>query len=201
MYPASTSGLQRRSAIRNRPAPPALRSAGAKDFPILQNCNCFSLVSESSTRLFEARKLRHAPGMRQEPFRYLAAALALAIAPAHAQVRRQPAQPETMPLEAALNVGGKKVEFRGQGQCKAAPQASIYDIPAALYSVSQSSGSQSLNLTLWQPTSGAANMMSLHISTGSTRYEVDCQTARTYSLMSPRVSLRSWAIRMRSSPR
>jgi hypothetical protein len=99
--------------------------------------------------------------------------LALAIAPAHAQVRRQPAQPETMPLEAALNVGGKKVEFRGQGQCKAAPQASIYDIPAALYSVSQSSGSQSLNLTLWQPKSGAANMMSLHISTGSTRYEVD----------------------------
>jgi hypothetical protein len=51
---------------------------------------------------------------------------------AHARVRRQPAQPETMPLEAALNVGGKKVEFRGQGQCKAARQASIYDIPAAL---------------------------------------------------------------------
>ena len=105
--------------------------------------------------------------MRQDPYLYVAASVgltlgaALAAAPAQAQV------------EAALNVGGKKMEFRGQGQCKAAAQASIYDIPAALYSVSQRSGSQSMNMNLWQPRSGAANMLSLHISDGAKRYEVD----------------------------
>ena len=108
--------------------------------------------------------------MRQDPFLYVAASVgltlgaALAAAPAQAQV------------QAALNVGGKKMEFRGQGQCKAAAQASIYDIPAALYSVSQSSGSQSMNMTLWQPKSGAASMISLHISDGAKRSKVTLET-------------------------
>jgi hypothetical protein len=91
----------------------------------------------------------------------------------HAQIRRQPAQAQTAPVEIALQVGAKRYEFSGQGECKAAPQASIYGINAALYSVSHSAGGRRLNLTLWQPKNGSAEMMTLHVSDGSSRYEVD----------------------------
>jgi hypothetical protein len=73
----------------------------------------------------------------------------------------------------SLKVGSKNYQASGQGQCKAAPQASIYGVRAALYSVSHSGSGQSLNLSLWQPSDGAAGMLSLHVSMGSTRHVVD----------------------------
>ena len=73
----------------------------------------------------------------------------------------------------SLQAGGEKYQASGQGECKAAPQASIYGVSAAMYSVSHRACKQSLNLTLWQPTNGAANMMSLHLATGSKSYVVD----------------------------
>ncbi len=73
----------------------------------------------------------------------------------------------------SLQAGGTKYQASGQGECKTAPRASIYGVNAALYSVTQRSGNQSLNLTLWQPMDGAPSMMSLHVSLGSKRYEVD----------------------------
>ena len=73
----------------------------------------------------------------------------------------------------SLQAGGEKYQASGQGQCKAAPQASIYGVSSAMYSVSHRADKQSLNLTLWQPTNGAANMMSLHLSIGSKSYVVD----------------------------
>ena len=76
-------------------------------------------------------------------------------------------------VEILLRVGGAKYQASGQGECKSAPQASIYGVNAALHSVSQRSGNQSLDLSLWQPKDGAPNMMSLHISLGSKRYVVD----------------------------
>ena len=76
-------------------------------------------------------------------------------------------------VDVSLQVAGKKYQASGQGECKAAPRASIYGVPAALTSVSQSAGSDSLNLSLWQPASGAPAMMSLHVSSGSKRYVVD----------------------------
>jgi hypothetical protein len=78
----------------------------------------------------------------------------------------------------SLQVGGTKYQASGQGECKAAPRASIYGVNAALYSVSQRSGSQSLNLSLWQPANGAPNMMSLHLSVGSKTYLVDTVKAK-----------------------
>lgn len=99
--------------------------------------------------------------------RYLVLTLALAPAMACAQA------------DISLNVGGKKYQANNQGQCKAAPQASIYGVRAALYSVSHSAGGQSLNLSLWQPADGAPGMLSLHLSTGSKRYVVDTVQGKT----------------------
>jgi len=76
-------------------------------------------------------------------------------------------------VEVSLQVGATKYQASGQGQCKAAPQASIYGINAALYLVSHRSDGQSLNLSLWQPKDGAPNMLSLRVSTGSKQYLVD----------------------------
>ena len=99
--------------------------------------------------------------------RYLLLTLALAPAMAFAQA------------DISLNVGGKNYQASNQGQCKAAPQAAIYGVRAALYSVSHSAGGQSLNLSLWQPKDGAPGMLSLHVSTGSKRYVVDMVQGKT----------------------
>lgn len=90
-------------------------------------------------------------------------ALGIALA-AHAQ----PA-----PVKISLKVGAKNYEAAGTGECKAAPQASIYGIQAALYFVAHGSGGQSLTLRLWQPKDGSPSMMSLRVSIGSSHYEVD----------------------------
>jgi hypothetical protein len=103
--------------------------------------------------------------MRALSYRFIAGlAFAVGAGSLHAQ---------TTPVEIALQAGAKKYEFSGQGECKAAQQASIYGINAALYSVSHNAGGRRLNLTLWQPKSGSAEMMTLQVSDGSTRYEVD----------------------------
>lgn len=91
----------------------------------------------------------------------LAAALGLAAPAALAQA------------DISLQAGGKKYPAGSPGECKAAPQASIYGVPAALYSVSHRAGKQSLNLSLWQPKDGAPAMMSLHVSLDSKTYSVD----------------------------
>jgi hypothetical protein len=89
-----------------------------------------------------------------------------------AQNARAPAQPESSSVDIALKVGSRDYRFSGPAECKAAQQASIYGIPAALYSVSQRSGGDSLRLTLWQPKDGSPIMISLHVSSGANRYEV-----------------------------
>jgi hypothetical protein len=89
-----------------------------------------------------------------------------------APTRRQPPQ-AAAPVEVALQVGARKLQASGSGECKAAPQASIHGVPAALYSVSQNAGGHSLSLTLWQPKNGSEDMMSLAISADGKRYEVD----------------------------
>lgn len=76
-------------------------------------------------------------------------------------------------VDISLQVGGKAIQASGQGACKAAEQASIYGIQAALYTVSQRTKTQSLNLSLWQPQDGAPVMMSLSVWTGDRTYRVD----------------------------
>lgn len=73
----------------------------------------------------------------------------------------------------SLQVGPHKYPSGGQAECKAAPRASIYNIPAALTSVSHRSGKDSLNLTLWQPADGKPAMLTLSVTTGGKTYLVD----------------------------
>lgn len=102
-----------------------------------------------------------------------AALLAVCAAWSQAQMRRQPAQPAGVPIEIALQIGANKYTAGGQGECKSAPSASIYGIPASLSAVSHSEGGKSLRLTLWQPKSGPAEMMTLAISVAGKHYDVD----------------------------
>ena len=94
--------------------------------------------------------------------------------PAPSRGARAPApRDEASTAEIALKVGSKDYRSSGPAECKAAAQASIYGIAAAQYSVSQRSGNDSVRLTLWQPKDGSPSMLSLHVSSGGSRYEVD----------------------------
>lgn len=97
----------------------------------------------------------------------LAVAFALAAPAAFAQA------------DISLQAGGNKYPASGQGECKAAPQASIYGVQAALYSVMHRAGKQSLNLSLWQPKDGAPAMISLHVAMDAKSYVVDTVKAGT----------------------
>jgi hypothetical protein len=78
-----------------------------------------------------------------------------------------------VPVEVTLQAGPGKYTAAGQGECRFSEQGSIYGVQASQYSVSQSAGRQSLQLTLWQPKSGGAPMLGLHVSMDGKRYEVD----------------------------
>ena len=73
----------------------------------------------------------------------------------------------------SLQVGPHKYAASGPAECKSAPRASIYDIPASLTSVSHRAGKDSLNLSLWQPADGKPAMLTLSVTTGGKTYLVD----------------------------
>ena len=103
------------------------------------------------------------------------ACLALIASSAQAEVRgtQQSLRVQASTAEIALKVGSKDYRSSGPAECKAAAQASIYGIAAAQYSVAQRAGNESLRLTLWQPKDGSPSMLSLQVSSGGNRYEVD----------------------------
>jgi hypothetical protein len=74
-------------------------------------------------------------------------------------------------------VGGKTVDVSGVGRCRHAPDASIYDLPAALwlveYSKPDNAQLKQLNLTLWRPKNGKPDQISLSVETGSASHRVD----------------------------
>src|SRR3954451_2829466 len=50
----------------------------------------------------------------------------------------------------ALAVGAARYDSAGQGVCLEIPEGSIYEAPAALYSVRQTTDKQRLNMTLYR---------------------------------------------------
>lgn len=84
-----------------------------------------------------------------------------------------PAVATAAPVEVDLKVGGRTLVLRGAGECKAAPQASIYGMRAGLTTISQRSGDQSVRLTLWQPADGSPAMFQLDVAQGASRHGVD----------------------------
>jgi hypothetical protein len=79
----------------------------------------------------------------------------------------------TQHVDVALKAGSRAYSASGPGECRTSREASIHGVPATLYSVSQGSGADSVRFTLWQPKSGAADMVTLHVSIGGKRYEID----------------------------
>ena len=76
--------------------------------------------------------------------------------------------------DVALEVAGRKIQASGAGECKAAPQASIYGVNAALFMVSQNvPNKQTLNLSVWQPKDGSPGMLSFRLWDGKNTYTVD----------------------------
>ncbi len=67
-------------------------------------------------------------------------------------------------MRVALRIAGESYDFTGPGNCSHAPKASIYNVVAQMWSVSQRDGSRSVSFTLWRPVSGASDMFSLHVS-------------------------------------
>jgi hypothetical protein len=89
----------------------------------------------------------------------------------------QPALSDSTELSVRAQIGSKSYSARLTGSCKHEPSASIYDIPAALYTVEASGGEGSeikqLNLTLWRPKNGSADQVSLSLQSGSRSTRID----------------------------
>lgn len=80
-------------------------------------------------------------------------------------------------VSAAVNVGGKSYDATGAGSCRHTPNASIYNVPAALwlveYSGAADDGVQRLHLRLWRPKNGSADQLSLNLRTRSSSHRID----------------------------
>jgi hypothetical protein len=88
--------------------------------------------------------------------------------------RRAPGQaPANQAIQAALKVGGGTYQSSQPGRCTHAPVASIYKTMAEMWTVQQSTGGQSLSLTLWKPKDGSADMVSLAVTSGNLSHQVN----------------------------
>lgn len=113
--------------------------------------------------------------MRMMSWCFLVAALALpSIAAAQRRVPNAAPQDKTVPAMIDLKVGGGAAyTINGQASCEHAPVGSIYDTVAERWSVRHDDNGRNLNLTLWHPTKGTGDMVTLSLSTGGKRYDVD----------------------------
>lgn len=86
----------------------------------------------------------------------------------------RPALRDPVPMSATAEVDGHRHTFSGQGECQHTSDASIYQVPAALWSARfTDAGSFSyLNLTLWQPKGSTAFQVSLALTAGKETTEI-----------------------------
>jgi hypothetical protein len=100
--------------------------------------------------------------------------VALTIASAaSAQRRPAPAMPAEASVAITLQVAGQPYRFEGNGTCRHAPVASIYNVMAEMWGIQQSDGQRSITLTLWRPRSASGDMVSLSVVTGGKSYLVN----------------------------
>ncbi|HEX7336927.1 MAG TPA: hypothetical protein VF252_06940 [Gemmatimonadales bacterium] len=80
------------------------------------------------------------------------------------------------PVTLSGSIGGKAYRTSGPGTCKHAPDASIYDLPAALWMIEFANPRgpeiRQLNLTLWKPKDGSPYQVSLALETGSASHHI-----------------------------
>jgi len=94
-----------------------------------------------------------------------------------AQRRANPEASDNKSINISGRVADKTFNANGGGSCKHAPEASIYDVPAALWLVDYSRPDdvqlKQLNLTLWRPKNGSPDQVSLSVETGSASHSVN----------------------------
>jgi hypothetical protein len=78
-------------------------------------------------------------------------------------------------MKVTVEVGGAKAEYIGPGECHHTEDASIYEVPASMWSahvVSESGQLRDLNLTLWQPKGAAEVQVSLGLTIGARSHDL-----------------------------
>jgi hypothetical protein len=80
------------------------------------------------------------------------------------QARRQSPGQQKVAVSAALKIGGESISSTADGACTHAPSASIYDIASEMWTVRQEENGRSIQLTLWHPKAGGADMFTLSVS-------------------------------------
>jgi len=81
----------------------------------------------------------------------------------------------TVPLEVSLKVGQGTYAAKGQGTCTHARQAAIYNIRSQQWTARHEEDTRSVQLTLWKPVDGSAEMFSLLVNDKS---DVNITTVR-----------------------
>lgn len=83
----------------------------------------------------------------------------------------------TVPMKIGAKVDGKTYRSSGLGECASSGEASIYDVPATLWHAIYEGEDGSLevrriNLTVWRPKAGGADMVGLSLQTGETIHQI-----------------------------
>jgi hypothetical protein len=96
--------------------------------------------------------------------------------PSAAGSRSQRGEEGAVRLEITAEVRGKSYRAAGPGQCEHTIDASIYQVPAALwtarYSGEETAGLERVNLTIWEPKAGGAAQVSLALRTGEQEHQI-----------------------------
>ena len=82
---------------------------------------------------------------------------------------------DAVPVKVTAEVDGEKAAYSGLGECHHTADASIYEVPATMWSsrVAGESGElRYLNLTLWQPKGAAELQVSLGLTVGDRSYDI-----------------------------
>ena len=101
------------------------------------------------------------------------------LAPLAAQRRPAgPPQETKVPATINLKVAGAPYTFSGPATCEHLERGSIYDTAAERWSVQQADGARSLSLTVWRPLAGGEDMITLSVSDGAKRADVNTVKGR-----------------------
>ena len=79
---------------------------------------------------------------------------------------------ETTSVEVALEVDGRPVVLKGAGECNFTDEATIYEAPATMWAVRQSTGNRSINLTMWRLHQGG-DSLTLSLTVDGKTYRVN----------------------------
>lgn len=103
----------------------------------------------------------------------VAALACLGSSPAQARAEAGGPNDVPSPLQISLKLGEETpYRFSGEGICEHAPDGSIYDAPAALWSVRHAEARRSLTLSFWR-VKGQGDMLTLGISIAGESHRVN----------------------------